>query len=168
MYLWTRLTFAGHAELQQAYRQRAAQEAEAALAEQRAAELAMEMADARTAAVAEQCAQRKQQGADKKAASEVTSKNYGVLHDSNPAAPAPGSAAAAVAADRKQHSSLEQQAKEQLHKVLRRTHQQQAQHAHAIQTKKKTRLSKSQSAVDEVRHIARQLCDGRHGARNSS
>jgi hypothetical protein len=181
---------AGNVELQRAYRQRATEEAATALAEQQAAQLAVEMADARAAAVAEQCAQVRRQENGKKTVPEVLAKSYGILHDINPAAAAPGSPAAVAAAaaqggirrqgrgtsreqnvEQQQLSCLEIQAKDQLDAVLRQTlqrqkQQQQQQRACTVQAKKKTkktRVSQSQSAADEVKHIVHLLAGGKHG-----
>lgn len=156
---------AGNDELQKAYRQRATEEAATALAKQQAAELAVEMADARAAAVAEQYAQAQNQ----KQVPKVLAKNYGILHDGNPATPAPGSPAAAVAIaaaaaqggvrgrnrgkeqnfEQQQLSRLEIQAKDQLDAVLRQAlqrqtqqQQQQQQRARAVQAKKKAKKKK--------------------------
>ena len=142
--------FAGNGELQRAYRQSVTEEAAAALAKQQAAELAVEMADARAAAVAEQCAQMRGQEINQRGPPEVLASNYGILHDANPAAAARGSPAAtaaiAVAAakpggrgrgreqntGRQQLSRLEIQAKDQLYAVLRQTLQRQRQQKHLL------------------------------------
>ena len=179
--------FAGNDELQRAFRQRATEEAEAALAERLASELAMEMADARTAAVAEQRAQLRRPESNEMA-HEAATGSYGIMHDRNPAAPAADSPAAAAAAavaaaqggvrgrgrgraqnvDRQQLSMLEQQARAATQEVLRQVQQRQTQqHPRApkvqAQQKKTKKTRAPQSADDEVKHIRSLLAGGKHG-----
>ena len=173
--------FAGNDEMKRAYRQSVTEEAAAVLAEQQAAGLAVEMADARAAAVAEQCAQVRRQEITQRRPPKVLATKYSILNDANPAAAARGSAAAAAAIvvaaaqpsvsgrGQQQLSRLEIQAKDQLDAVLRQTLQrqrrQQQPRAPAVPAKKteKTRVSRSQSASDEVKQIVHLLAGGKHG-----